>query len=327
MNKKILNNPEKVVEEMVEGMAMANPNRLKKVNGFNILIRSKKKQERVALISGGGSGHEPAHGGYVGPGMLDAALAGPVFTSPNPRSVLKAIKEVKTNEGVLLIIKNYSGDVMNFKMAAQKAQDEGIKCDYVIVNDDIAINNPEDRRGIAGTIFVHKIAGAAADAGYNLEETKEVANKAINNIKSKGVALAPCYSPGSGRPSFEIGENEMEVGLGIHGEPGVEVQELKSSREICKMITNNILEKMEYDKNSQFSLMINSLGATPLMELNVMAKDTLELLKNRGLTIYNCYVGNFMTSMEMKGASLTLFKLDEELKNLLNHPVDVSIKL
>jgi len=324
--KKIINQPQNVVEEMVAGMAKANPELLKKIEGFNILVRKEQKENKVALVSGGGSGHEPSHAGYVGSGMLDAAVAGPVFTSPNPSAVYRAIQEVSNPSGVLLIIKNYSGDVMNFKMAAEKAEKEGINCEYVVVNDDVAIKDSEDRRGIAGTVLVHKIAGAAAEQGKDLSAVKAVAEKAISAVNSKGVALSPCYSPSSGQPSFEVGPEEMEVGLGIHGEPGVEVQDLKTSREITEMLLEDILAEFKNDEQ-KFAVMINSLGATPLMELNILANDTYDYLKDQNCKLYKFYTGHYMTSMEMQGISLTLLAVDKEIEEFLSYPSDTLVKL
>ena len=221
--KKFINQIENVELEMLEGIAKAHPDHLKKLPDFNVLVRAEKKEGKVALISGGGSGHEPAHGGYVGKGMLDAAVAGAVFTSPTPDQVEGAIRAVATDAGVLLVIKNYTGDVMNFEMAAEMAEMDGIKCANVVVNDDVAVQDSlytTGRRGVAGTIFVHKIAGAKAEQGATLEEVQSTAQKVIDNVRTMGAALAPCTVPAAGKPGFEIGEDEMEVGIGIHGEPG-----------------------------------------------------------------------------------------------------------
>ncbi|HBM75009.1 MAG TPA: dihydroxyacetone kinase subunit DhaK, partial [Clostridiaceae bacterium] len=229
--KKLINNPDLVVDEMLEGIEAAYPQYLKKLPGFNVLVRKDAPiVGKVALVSGGGSGHEPAHGGYVGKGMLDAAVAGAVFTSPTPDQIYEAIKAVASDAGVLLVIKNYTGDVMNFEMAGEMAEADGIKIASVIVNDDVAVKNSTwtvGRRGIAGTVFVHKIAGAKADAGGTLDEVKAVAEKVIANVRSMGMALTPCIVPAAGKPTFTLGEYEMEIGMGIHGEPGTHREELK----------------------------------------------------------------------------------------------------
>ena len=221
--KKFINQVEKVEEQMVSGLAKAYPSYLRKLDGMNVVVRAHKKEGRVALISGGGSGHEPAHGGYVGEGMLDAAVAGAVFTSPTPDQIYEGIKAVATEEGVLMIVKNYTGDVMNFEMAAELADMEGIKVKQVVVNDDVAVKDSlytVGRRGVAGTVFVHKIAGAKAEAGGSLEEVQAVAQKVIDNVRTMGVAIAPCTVPAAGTPGFELSEDEMEVGIGIHGSRG-----------------------------------------------------------------------------------------------------------
>ena len=301
---------------MLKGIYKTNKDKLKLLKDSQVIVRKELKEDKVALISGGGSGHEPAHAGYVGYGMLDAAVAGPVFTSPNPKNIFNAINEVKTDKGVLLIVKNYSGDVMNFKMAAKIARNNDIDVEIVIVNDDIAIEDPDNRRGIAGTIFVHKIAGAAAEKGMSLKEVKNVAEKVIDNVKTKGIALAPCYSPTSGKPSFELGEDEIEIGLGIHGEPGIEITKMMSSKKIADNLFNDLISYFNID-DKEYSIMINSLGATPLMELNILANDIDKLVTKNNLTVYKYYLDSYMTSMEMKGVSLSLLELNKEFKELL----------
>lgn len=302
---------------MLEGIYKTNKDKVKLLKDSDVIVRKNKKENKVALISGGGSGHEPAHAGYVGYGMLDAAVAGPVFTSPNPKNIYNAINEVKTDKGVLLIVKNYSGDVMNFKMAAKIARNNEIDVEIVIVNDDIAIEDPDNRRGIAGTIFVHKIVGAAAEKGVSLKEAKKIAEKVIENVKTKGVALAPCYSPTTGKPSFELGEDEIEIGLGIHGEPGIEITEMMTSKEIADNLFNDLISYFNFNHNKEYAIMINSLGATPLMELNILANDIDELVNKNDLNVYKYYLDSYMTSMEMKGVSLSLLELNNEFKELL----------
>lgn len=323
--KKVINNPEHVVEEMLEGIVYAHPEYIKKLENANVLVRKNSPIEgKVALVSGGGSGHEPAHGGFVGKGMLDAAVAGSVFTSPTPDQVYEAIKAVATESGVLLIVKNYTGDVMNFEMAKELAEMDGIKVDHVVVDDDVAVENSTwtiGRRGIAGTVFVHKIAGAKAESGSSLEEVKDVALKVIANVRSMGMALSPCTVPAAGKPNFTLGEKEMEIGMGIHGEPGTHREDLKSGDEIVEHLLNKVLDDMDL-KNDEVAVMVNGLGSTPLMELYIANRKVHSMLKEKGIKVYKTFVGEYMTSIEMAGFSISLLKLDEELKSLLDAPAD-----
>lgn len=323
--KKIINNPEFVVEDMLEGMSYAYPQYLRKLENANVVVRSNPKQEKVALISGGGSGHEPSHGGYVGYGMLDGAVAGAVFTSPTPDQIFEAIKAVATPAGVLLIVKNYTGDVMNFDMAKDLAEMDGIKVESVVVNDDVAVKDSTwtvGRRGIAGTVFVHKIAGAKAEEGASLEEVKAVAEKVIANVRSMGMALTPCIVPAAGKPNFTLGENEMEIGMGIHGEPGTHRESLKSADEIVAHLMGKILDDMNLEEGSEVAVMVNGLGGTPLMELFIANRKVHKILAEKNVKIYKTYVGEFMTSIEMAGFSISVLKLDEELKSLLDAKAD-----
>lgn len=324
--KKLINNVDHVVDDMLEGMIKAYPNKIKKLDIGNIIVRKDAPiKNKVALVSGGGSGHEPAHGGYVGKGMLDAAVAGSVFTSPTPDQVFEAVKAVDGGQGVLLVIKNYSGDVMNFEMAKDMAEMEGIKVEAVVVNDDVAVEDSTyttGRRGIAGTIFIHKIAGAKAEMGASLEEVKKVAEKVILNVKSMGMALTPCIVPAAGKPSFTLKENEMEIGIGIHGEPGTHREELKSADEITEHLVNSVLDNIKIDKGEEVAVMVNGLGSTPLMELFIVNKKVHQMLEDKGIKIHETFVGEYMTSLEMAGFSVTLLKLDEELKELLDAAAD-----
>ena len=322
--KKFINQVENVEQEMLAGIAKAHPNHLRKLPENTVLVRSTKKEGKVALISGGGSGHEPAHGGFVGTGMLDAAVAGAVFTSPTPDQVEAAIREVATDAGVLLIIKNYTGDVMNFEMAAEMAEMDGIKCMNVITNDDVAVQDSlytTGRRGVAGTIFVHKIAGAKAETGATLEEVHAVAEKVIANVRTMGTAITPCTVPAAGKPGFEIGEDEMEVGIGIHGEPGTHKEKLTPVNDIVDHMLSKILSDIDY-AGSEVAVMINGSGATPLMELYIINNRVADVLAEKGIKIYKTMVGNYMTSLEMAGFSVSLLRLDEELKELLDAPAD-----
>lgn len=323
--KKIINNPEQVVEEMLQGMVKAHPEYIKRVDGFDVVARTIKPVSKVALISGGGSGHEPSHGGFVGTGMLDAAIAGDVFTSPTPQQVFGAIKAADNGNGVLMVIKNYSGDVMNFEMAAELADMEDIKVEQVIVNDDVAVEDSlytTGRRGIAGTIFIHKIAGAAAEAGKDIGEVKLVAEKVIANVRSMGMSLSPCTIPAVGKPGFELPENKMEIGLGIHGEPGTHQDDIKTSKEIAKILTDRIFEDMTFEDDDEVAILINGLGGTPAMELYIANNDVKNIFDEKGIKVYKTMVGNFMTSLEMAGYSISVLKLDKELKGYLDATAD-----
>lgn len=323
--KKIINNPENVVSEMLAGIEIANP-AVKYLQGSEVIARREPNKAKVALISGGGSGHEPSHAGYVGPGMLDAAVAGNVFASPSPDRILAAIHEVGGEKGVLLVIKDYSGDIMNFGMAAELAEMEGYKVLSVVTKDDVAVPDSTystGRRGIAGTVFVHKIAGAAAEAGKDLEAVRDVAQKVIDNTRSMGTALTPCVLPGVGKPGFTLAEDEMEIGMGIHGEPGVEKTGIKTAHELAQILCDRILADMDYS-GSEVAVLINGLGGTPLMELYILTREVDELLKAKGINPYKYYVGNYMTSLEMAGCSVSLLKLDEELKGYLDAAADTA---
>lgn len=326
--KKVINNPEAVVHEMIEGMVQAYPDKLRHLEGTTVIVRADAPVPgKVAVISGGGSGHEPSHAGYVGRGMLDAAVAGEVFTSPTPDQIYEGMKAINSGNGVLMVIKNYTGDVMNFEMAAELAEAEGIKVAKVIVNDDVAVENSTfttGRRGIAGTVFVHKIAGAKAEKGGSLEEVEAVANKVISHVKSMGIALTPCTIPAVGKPGFEISEDEMEVGMGIHGEPGIERTKVKTSHEIAELLVEKVLAEHQPTAEDKVAVLINGLGATPLMELFIFNKDVSEILAKKGVQVYKTFVGEYMTSIEMAGLSLSILKLDDELTELLEVPADTA---
>ncbi|WP_233880746.1 dihydroxyacetone kinase subunit DhaK [Virgibacillus halodenitrificans] len=321
--KKIINDPEHAVQDMIKGLVAAYPQQLKQIKGTNVIIRKEAPvANKVGLVSGGGSGHEPAHAGYIGNGMLDAAVVGEVFTSPTPDQVLEAIKAVDSGAGVLLIIKNYTGDVMNFEMAAEMAEAEGIQVDKVIVNDDVAVENSTatiGRRGIAGTVLIHKIAGAMAEQGASLKEVKDIAEKVIGGVRSMGVATAACTVPSAGKPSFELAEDEMEIGIGIHGEPGIERKKLTSAAEIAQELTDKILADLNF-KDSEVAVMINGLGSTPEMELYIVNQTVQGILAEQEIKVSHTFVGEYMTALEMAGCSVTLLKVDKELKALLDAP-------
>lgn len=320
--KKIINKPMDVVSETLQGMELAHPE-LEYTPEMEVISR-KEKGNKVAVISGGGSGHEPAHAGYVGKGMLDAAVAGNVFSSPSPDRIGAAIEKMDAGKGVLLIIKNYSGDIMNFGLAADLAEAEDVEVESVVVKDDVAVPDSTystGRRGIAGTVFVHKIAGAKAEAGGTLQEVKAVAEKAIANIRSMGMAMTPCILPAVGKAGFALGEDEIEIGMGIHGEPGVERSKVKTAAEIAEILLDKILADYDY-QDSDVAVLVNGLGGTPLMELYILNREVQKLLKEKGIRAYKTLVGNYMTAIDMAGCSLTLMKLDDELKELLDAPCD-----
>ena len=321
--KKIINSPESLVGEFCKGMAEAYPNLVSSDCNHNIIYRKDRDLNKVNLISGGGSGHEPAHAGFVGKGMLDAAVCGDVFASPSIIQVYNAILGTRSTKGTLLIVKNYTGDVLNFQAAAAMArEDDNINVESVCVNDDVAIDNIENRRGVAGTIFVHKIAGALAEEGATLQEVKAVAEKVISNVRTMGFALTSCTVPAQGRPTFDLGEDEIELGVGIHGEAGIMRRKLVGAREIAEDILNRIVPDLPYNGGDEVVLLINGLGGTPLQELFVLSHEVRNILKQMGITVYKTMVGNYMTSIDMAGASITLLKLDSELKRLFDAPAE-----
>ncbi|MDP9424916.1 MAG: dihydroxyacetone kinase subunit DhaK [Actinomycetota bacterium] len=327
--KKVINAPENVVAEMLRGMELAHGGMLRVIHDFGVVVRADAPvQGKVALISGGGSGHEPTHGGYVGPGMLDAACAGAVFTSPTPDQMLEATKAVDGGAGVFYVVKNYTGDVLNFEMAGELAEAEGIQTDYVIVNDDVSVEDSTyttGRRGIAGTILVHKIVGAAADDGKDLSGVGEMASRVNANLRSMGMALTSCTPPESGEPIFEIADEDMEIGMGIHGEPGIERKKIEPADQIVDEMLEKILGDNVDFTGSEVAVMINGLGGTPLMELYVAYARVAEVLKREGVQVWRMpYIGEYMTSIEMAGFSISLLKLDEEMKGYLQAPCSVA---
>lgn len=324
--KKIINNPEDLVIEMCEGMVAAHPDMLAFKKRHKLLVRKELNKNKVTLISGGGSGHEPAHAGYVGEGMLDVAVCGDVFASPSTIQVYNAIAATESKKGTLLIIKNYSGDIMNFEAAAEMAEeDDDIIVEKVYVNDDIAVKDSlytVGRRGVAGTVYVHKIAGAAAEKGMELKEVKAVAEKVIKNVKSIGFALTSCTVPAKGTPTFDLSDSEIEFGVGIHGEPGTARETMKTADELAKDCVDRLIKDLPYNKGDEVALMINGFGGTPLLELYVLNNSVTKLLAEAGITIYDTMVGNYMTALDMAGASVTMLKLDDELKELFNAKVN-----
>lgn len=326
--KKLINHPDDVVDEMIEGYLKAHPKHIRQLpeNPRALVTLKKTNDSKVGILIGGGSGHEPAFMGYVGSGMADAVAVGNIFSSPPPDPILEATKAIDKGAGVVYIYGNYAGDVMNFGMAAELAElESNIKVGSVIVTDDVASAPKEEkdrRRGIAGEFFVTKIAGAAAEKNYTLDEVIQVANKANDYTRTMGVGLTPCSLPQTGKPSFELEENEMEIGLGHHGEPGVEKGTLQSADKVVSRLVYDILEDMPIDSSEKVAVLVNGLGSTTRMELYIMFRKVEQILKTKGIEIYKSFVGDYSTSLEMGGASVTLMKLDEELFELIDHPAD-----
>lgn len=318
--KKIINAPENVVMEMCGGIALAHPE-LEFIPRYKVIKKKDINQNKVTLISGGGSGHEPAHAGFVGKGMLDAAVCGDVFASPSQIQVYQAIRASKSDKGTLLIIKNYSGDMMNFKNAAALAEEDGIEVDYVKVDDDIAVQDSlytVGRRGVAGTVLVHKCAGAAAEAGLSLPEVKAVAEDVIANVRSLGFAYTSCTVPAAGKPTFDIGDDEMEYGVGIHGEPGIKREKVISADEIAKRMTDSLADDLKLASGDEITVLINGFGATPLQELYLLNYAVGKVLHEKGINVYRIFVGNYMTSIDMAGASVSFLKMNDNIKKWLD---------
>lgn len=323
--KKLINDKNNIVEEVVQGMVKAFPDKLNRVVNEPIIIRKNKKMGKVALISGGGSGHEPSHAGFVGYGMLDAAVCGEIFTSPGADKVLAAIKAVDSGAGVLLIIKNYSGDIMNFEMAGEMAAMEGITVKQVVVNDDIAVENSTytvGRRGIAGTVLVHKILGAAAEKGYDLDRLVDLGNKVIANLKTMGMSLKPCTVFTTGKESFTLADDEVEIGLGIHGEPGIHREKMSTANDFADKLFEKIWKESVGKEGDKFAVLVNGLGETTPIELFIINNRVQDLLKNKKAEVVKTFVGNYMTSLDMGGFSITLLKLDKEMEELLKAEQD-----
>ncbi|MDC7227801.1 MAG: dihydroxyacetone kinase subunit DhaK [Spirochaetales bacterium] len=322
--KKFLNKPENFVDEMIEGIMAAHPEKLKYVNDdLRCVCTATGKDGKVGIATGGGSGHLPLFLGYVGDGMLDGCSVGGVFQSPSAEQMLEVTKDIDKGAGVLYIYGNYGGDIMNFDMAAEMAEMEDIKVLQVVAGEDVASSKKGEehkRRGVAGIFFVYKIAGAAADDMKTLEEVKAVAEKVCANVRTMGVALSPCIVPEVGKPSFTIEEGEMEIGMGIHGEPGIEKGPLKPADDVVETMLNAILEDLPYESGDEVAVLMNGLGATPKEELYVMYRKVNMMLKEKGISVFHVYAGEYATSMEMAGASISLLKLDDELKKYLAKP-------
>jgi dihydroxyacetone kinase-like protein len=326
--KKLVNDPKNVVDEAVAGFAAAHGDIVRVSTDPVFIVRANAPfSGKVGLVSGGGSGHEPLHGGFVGVGMLDAAVPGPVFTSPTPDPILAATQAVNGGAGVLHIVKNYTGDVLNFETAADLALADGIEVRTVIVNDDVAVKDSlytAGRRGVAGTVLVEKIAGAAAERGDDLATVAAVAEKVIGQVRTMGVALTPCVVPHAGEPSFTLAEDEIEIGIGIHGEPGRERIKLEPADAIVDRLLGPILDDIPFVSGDSVLLLVNGMGGTPQIELYIVFRRAAEVLAARGITVTRTLVGNFTTSLEMQGVSITVLKLDDELTALWDAPVQTA---
>ena len=324
--KKLINDSDDVVDEMLDGMTAAYPDRLRRLPETQVLVRDDAPVEgKVALVTGGGSGHEPTHAGYVGDGMLDGAAAGDVFSSPTADEFEALIDACDAGDGVLAIIKNYEGDVMNFETAIELAEMEGVEVESVVVNDDVAVEDSlytSGRRGVCGTILVHKAAGAKAAQGAELSEVRRVAEKVIDNVGTMGTALTSCVTPEKGEPTFDLDDDEIELGIGIHGEPGTERTGLMPADEITDALTEAVLDDLDLDAGQEVLTIVNGMGGTPQMELFVVNRRLQELLGERDLETWDAWVGDYMTSLDMAGASVTVCAVDDELKELFGAPAD-----
>ncbi|MDW7798336.1 dihydroxyacetone kinase subunit DhaK [Streptococcus canis] len=313
--KKIMNDATQIVDDMLQGLAYMHDDLVERLDGFDVIVRKAEKTGKVALISGGGSGHEPSHAGFVGEGMLSAAICGAVFTSPTPDQILEAIKAADEGAGVFMVIKNYSGDIMNFEIAQELAEMEGIDVASVVVDDDIAVENSlytQGRRGVAGTILVHKILGHAARQGKSLADIKALADELVPNIKTIGLALSGATVPEVGKPGFVLEDDEFEYGVGIHGEPGYKKEKLQSSAVLAKELVDKLADSFDMSVGQHYGVLVNGLGATPLMEQYVFANDVAKLLAEKGVAVSFKKIGDYMTSIDMAGLSLTLIKLDKD---------------
>jgi dihydroxyacetone kinase-like protein len=323
--KKLINKADDVVREELQGIEAAHPDLVKVRFDPHVVVRADAPvQGKVGLISGGGSGHEPMHGGFVGMGMLDAACPGEVFTSPTPDQMAEATKAVNGGAGVVHIVKNYTGDVMNFDMAAEIAKAEGIEVESVLVDDDVAVQDSlwtAGRRGVGTTVLMEKIAGAAAEERRPLAEVTAVARKVNELGRSMGMALTSCTVPAAGKPTFELGDDEMEIGVGIHGEPGRERMKMKPVSEIVEMMATAVVDDIPYASGDKVLAFVNGMGGTPLIELYIVFNEVNKFLKGRGIQISRNLIGNYITSLDMQGFSITLLKLDGDLTKLWDAPV------
>ncbi|MFC7071052.1 dihydroxyacetone kinase subunit DhaK [Halobaculum lipolyticum] len=323
--KKLINDADDYVDEMLDGMTAAHPDAVRRLPDTKVLVRADAPVEgTVGVVSGGGSGHEPTHAGYLGEGMLDGAAAGEVFTSPTGDELAEMVRACDAGEGVLCVVKNYEGDVMNFDTAAEMAEIQGdVDVEQVVVNDDVAVEDStytSGRRGVCGTILVHKCAGAKAAEGADLAEVKRVAEKTIDNVATMGTALTSCVTPAKGEPTFDLGDDEIELGIGIHGEPGVERTGMLSADEVTERLAAAVLDDL--DPSGEVATVVNGMGGTPLSELYIVQRRLSQLLDDEGLDVREAMVGDYMTSLDMCGCSITVLDLDDELADLLARPAD-----
>ncbi|WP_305096934.1 dihydroxyacetone kinase subunit DhaK [Croceibacterium aestuarii] len=328
--KKFVNNPDNFVPDFMAGVAAANPDLLEYVPEFQMMTRKDIGSGKVSIVQGSGSGHEPAHVMAVGPGMLTGACQGPVFAAPPVDACYETIKACNSDAGVLVLVNNYQGDRMAWDMATEMAQAEGINVRQFWINDDVAVEDSlytVGRRGVAGNFFVIKCCGAAAEQGANLDEVEAIAEKVNKNVRTMGVALTSCIPPAKGTPIFDIGDDEMEVGVGIHGEPGRRREKIKSGNEIVDELFEAVRSDLPFEKGDRVALMVNGLGGTPITELYLMYARAAELAEKAGLTVARNYVGEYCTSLEMAGASITMLELDDQLEKLLDAPAKVAARI
>jgi len=323
--KKLINDPELVVRESLEGFAAAHPDLVSVHFDPTYVVRADGMPDgKVGILSGGGSGHEPMHNGFVGRGMLDAACPGEVFTSPTPDQMLAATEAVDGGAGVLHLVKNYTGDVMNFEMAAEMGEDEGVEVEAVVIDDDVAVEDSTytaGRRGVGGTVLIEKICGAAADAGHSLHEVADLARRCNDEVRSMGMALTSCTVPSAGEPTFDLDEEEMEIGIGIHGEPGRDRMPLESADSVVERLMEPILSDMPFKDGDDVLLFVNGMGATPMIELYLCYRKAVEVAEAHGLTVVRNLVGPYITSLEMAGLSITMLRMNEDLVTLWDAPV------
>jgi phosphoenolpyruvate---glycerone phosphotransferase subunit DhaK len=324
--KKLINAPDSVVQDALHGVEAAHGDRLRvSYDPAFVVRRDAPVGGKVGIISGGGSGHEPMHGGYVGVGMLDGACPGEIFTSPTPDQMLEATKAVNGGAGVVHVVKNYTGDVMNFNLAAELAQGEGIEIETVLTNDDVAVEDSlytAGRRGVGVTVLVEKICGGAAEDGRSLQEVGELGRRVNSNGRSMGMALTPCITPASGNPSFELADDEVEIGIGIHGEPGRYREKIGPASQITERLMTPILEDLPFSSGDRVLAFVNGMGGTPLIELYVVYNEVARIARERGLRVDRNLIGNYITSLEMQGCSITLLKLDDEMLRYWDAPVN-----
>jgi len=322
--KKLVNKIDDVVTEALAGMNAAHGDLIRVLPDVKAIVRRSSPADKVALISGGGSGHEPMHGGFVGYGMLDAACPGEIFTSPTPEQMYESAKATEGGKGVLFLVKNYTGDVMNFQMAADMLAGDGVKVEQVVIDDDVAVKDSTwtaGRRGVGGTVLIEKIAGAYAEAGASLAEVKELAEYCNANVRSMGMALTSCTVPAAGKPTFDLPDDEIELGIGIHGEPGRQRVKIMSAKEVVDYMAAAVVDDLPFKKDDEVLAFVNGMGGTPLIELYILYDALAQFLDGKGVKIARSLVGNYITSLEMQGFSITLLKLDSRLKALWDYPV------